>query len=374
MLLRRPPNTLIVMAALAVLAVATAVWLTLGEDGDDAPQKTDAGSLMLPDFRAAAADIATIALQSADASATLQRTDDGWRVVQRDGYPADTAKVRGILLGLARARLEEPKTGNPDRLPKIGLGNAATVLEAGTADGAPQLVLRIGNSMTRGSERARWTFIRRAADAHAWLVSGLPELSTDPAYYVDKTAVRISAARVGRIKVSHRAVDEQPSDSYTLSRPDPSAEFTVDQVGESETFFAPETAAATAAALDGLRIDDVARRDTSGADADTPLATPPTPLAIMDYYMWDGLQVHLRLFEDTDGVRWMTLDASYDQTVAASSNAPRVMPDAPADGAAEAANLNARWSRWRYRIPTGYGEDDLARSRADFVRPENLAN
>ena len=51
----------------------------------------------------------------------LERKDGGWVVTNRDGYPADSGKLREFVLKLADATVLEPKTANADRYPAIAI-------------------------------------------------------------------------------------------------------------------------------------------------------------------------------------------------------------------------------------------------------------
>jgi hypothetical protein len=98
-----------------------------------------------------AADIAAIRIVQPDATLTLRRSDTGWTIAERDGFPADLAKVREFVLKAislkigqsepvaekdrARVHLDDPAKKSP---------TAATQVEFSGADGKPLAKLLVG--------------------------------------------------------------------------------------------------------------------------------------------------------------------------------------------------------------------------------------
>ncbi|HWD19957.1 MAG TPA: DUF4340 domain-containing protein [Verrucomicrobiae bacterium] len=113
------------------------------------------GQKLLPSFQMN--DVAAIHIQGDDA-VDLQRKDDGWKVQERGGYPANFGQISELLIKisdlkvgqsegigasqLARMRLEEPGKGS----------NSATLLEFKDSQGKTLDALLIGKKHLRKSE------------------------------------------------------------------------------------------------------------------------------------------------------------------------------------------------------------------------------
>jgi hypothetical protein len=91
-------------------------------------------------------------LQSSAETVTLARTDAGWGVEERSGYPADFSQLETLLEALANARLLEQKTAKPEFFERLGLvdieqpGSEAVQLEIWNADEQPFVRVLLGKT------------------------------------------------------------------------------------------------------------------------------------------------------------------------------------------------------------------------------------
>jgi len=127
---------------------------------------------------------------------TLAKTAQGWGVRERSDYPADTGKLRELLLKLTDAALLEPKTANPQRYAELGVDEPAGPEAKGvllTLGGLGQPVrLIVGVTASRGNA----TFVRRADEPQSWLAKGELAVARDPTDWLEKALVDLSAARI----------------------------------------------------------------------------------------------------------------------------------------------------------------------------------
>ena len=115
-------KTLIVLALVAAAAIVGSALLERGSAPD--PAVSD-GTLLYPGLTEAINGITRVRFSDPGTGepVQLERTDAGWIVVQKDGYPADAGKIRQLLLRLAEARLAETKTANPELYPRLGVAD-----------------------------------------------------------------------------------------------------------------------------------------------------------------------------------------------------------------------------------------------------------
>ena len=135
--------------------------------------------------------------------ATLERRPEGWGVAQRQHYPAQIGKIRGLLLDLSEAKLFERKTDDPDQLAKLGLGDIAEPNARGQ-----QVTLHFGDSSQsfrigiKPSGRNA-TYVRNADEDQGWLVDRTFTIPSEPRHWLDTTLMDIGMEQVHRMRVTH---------------------------------------------------------------------------------------------------------------------------------------------------------------------------
>ena len=109
-------SLILLMAATVVAVVLAAAALATGGTASG-----PAGSDMhaLPALSARLGDVATVEVRRTGLDLTFVRDGDNWFVAQKSNYPADSGKIRRIVLALADMTLVEPKTGKPGLYPRL---------------------------------------------------------------------------------------------------------------------------------------------------------------------------------------------------------------------------------------------------------------
>jgi Domain of unknown function (DUF4340) len=328
----RAARATIVLGLLAAASLGLAVWLN--RPPAPPPVAAGAGQPFVPGAAELAARASEIQLHAAAAKVTLQKGENGWNIAEKDGYPADGRKVTELLEGFARAEKVAAKSPEQARFARMGLGEDATTLSLYDDGGALLFSLDLGTQFPEAASGRLLTYAFFEGMPRAWTVSGLPRVAADPMFWADPEILSLSPARVKRVKVAFGA-----KQGISLSRTEASGlAFNARELeGKSAD---PDAVNALAFALQHVEAEDVAKAGTLEL----------FEVASAVFTAFDGLEVTAR-FSDHEGVVWASFAAAYRPEVLEEADTPRVLPDAPADGAAEAAELNARLEGWLYRLP-----------------------
>ena len=281
----------------------------------------------------------------------LTRKDGTWTVAERTGYPADEAKLRKLLRGLADAKVLEEKTSNPSNYKSLGVEDltegSATGLRVELEGAANPVNLIVGKS----GPGARSHYVRRAGEPQSWLIDASIDSSASPDAWLRKDVVDVSADRIQSARVN---ASGKPYTAAKAARAD--ANFSVADLPRGKQLSSPAAANGVATALAGLTLSDV----RSAATLDT------APNAQATFTTFDGLVVQLDGWI-RDDKRFVTLKTSHDPKVAErfkiaatpadgksaakDEKAAAQPPEAKApDVAAETASINARTQGWAYEI------------------------
>ena len=286
-------RSLYVLIAAAVVAVGAAVALrSLHAPRTDADERDQP---LLPALRGHVNDVSGITVTGAGGKVvvTLVRGKDGWTIAERSGYPADIGPIRELLVKLDRATLVEPKTGNPKRYRDIGVDDVKDAGAKGVHVDLAGLANPVGLIVgTFGPSSG--TFVRRDGEAQSWLASGNLDVPKTVAGWEKRDVVDLPAARLASISL--RAPGGGKLDLYREHAND--ASFKVVDVPAGRKVEQGQ-AATVAAALSGLRVDDVA------AAKDAP---PPERTHKALYVAFDGVGV--------DAVAWTKGGKNYAQLAA----------------------------------------------------------
>ena len=196
-------KTLIFMAGGTALLGGAALLMDSSRGG---AATTDAASSLVPDLAQRADDVNRIELVSGSGTLTLGRTESGWGLAARGGYPVEADKVRTLLAAYARAERLEPKTKNPDRYPDLGLAdvdaegsNSSRIrLLAGEDELLGDVI--VGKRRPTG---ATAYYARIPGEVQTWLASGELRLATTRREWIDTNVAKIERKRVVGVEVTH---------------------------------------------------------------------------------------------------------------------------------------------------------------------------
>ena len=164
---------------------------------------------LFPELPAQAAAVRRIEIRSAGQQVTLQGSGSDWTVVDKHDFPADPAKVRALLEGLAGLTLIEPRTADPAR-------HAALNLEAPDTAGARGVLVRVlgendtalaavllGKPRAAAGQGPRQMFVRRPNEDQAWLAEGAVDPQRTPPLWLRGEAFDLPQAKVREVRVQH---------------------------------------------------------------------------------------------------------------------------------------------------------------------------
>lgn len=313
-------SRLIRLAVVAVLALAAAIFVARR----DAPTDVlEAGGPLVPGLEESINGVDSIRLTAGgnQAIVSLARTESGWTVAERGGYPADFDKLRRFLLDLSGSKRIEAKTSVPESFTRLGVEDIDATEAKGVKveiGGLPTPAALIIGTFTGLSGEG--TFVRDADGDQAWLASGSLVPDRAVANWLARELVDIPSARIREVRIAKEgdslvASKSQPDDQhYTLANlprgREPTSPFAVD---------------ALAGVLSGLRLEDVS------PDKDSPVPVSGTIDAT--YTTFDGVVIAVTAWQE--GNRNLArLRATLDET-AASTQIERAQ--AAEQGAHEAA-------------------------------------
>lgn len=188
----------------------------------------------------------------------LNLRDEAWVVGNRNGHPADVAKLREFLIKLAESRLREEKTSKPENYTHLNVEDLAeaeakgVMVELKGLDKPAKLI--IGMLASGGSTG---TFVRRHGEATSFLASGslLPE--REPAAWLAKNILDIPSSRVRtvRIEAPDKALLEIAKDDQAA------VNYAVLNLPRGRELSSESAANLIAGVLAGLNLEDVQAAD-----------------------------------------------------------------------------------------------------------------
>ena len=289
----------LVLLAVTGAVVVAAAALSFGRSGPSV--EAGAGRAVVPAVAQRAQDVGTVAVKRDKGTLTLVRGQAGWTVAERNNYPADPAKVRQALVGLAELKLVESKTRKPDLHPRLEVedvkeGAKSALVEVKDMSGGKLAELIVGKRrVDRLGAGADAVYVRRPGEAQAWLAQGSLDLSGEAKDWLDKKVVSIPSAKVKQLAVKH-----PDGATVVLRRESEGAKVEVADAPADAKLKNESALAEPLGALDALELLDVA----AAASNPVPEGTPTAELAT-----FDGMTLTASSWEK-DGTHWVMLAAS----------------------------------------------------------------
>lgn len=382
-------KTLIGLVAAALVALVAAIVLNR-TNKPQSETRGESSTWLAPQLRDHVNDVAKVVVTGAGGKtvATLERGPHGWSLAEKGGYPADTGKLRALLLKLADAKLLEQKTANKDKYALLGVEDVSTPDAKGVEielDGLPQpLKLVVGTT----SPQSGGTFVRRAGEAQSWLASGSLTVDHGAADWLRKELADVAANRIESVTLT--PADGKGVRVYKDAEGD--ANFKLADVPKGREAGSEYTVNGLASALADLRFDDV----VPAAEA------PPADKALKARYAtFDGVVVDATAWEH-DGKHYAQFGASLDpaqadkgvaasqakakaEFEAASAKGDAQAADAPVKPLAvsdpvkdrenrlaalnkEVAELDARFKGWTFVLPA-YKYANMDKKLDELLKP-----
>jgi hypothetical protein len=277
------------------------------------------GDLVLPGLEQAVNTVTEVHLARGDGThSSLKKNGSGWNVAERS-WPADTAKLRKLVLDLGALNIVEEKTRLPANYPQLGVEDVTSPQATGTRIDAiapgKTWALIVGKSSS-----AKSGYVRVASTPQSLLAAPLLAPDADPRSWLDHALIDLGGEQVREV-AEHPA--EGPAYTATRVKKDEPA-FTVGPLPKGRVLTGPAAAEPIAAALSMLTLDDVQKASATGDK-------PPSHALFSTF---DGLAVDVAGHKD--GTRSLI-------ALSAHSSA--------AGSQAEAQTLNARLAGVEFEIP-----------------------
>jgi hypothetical protein len=366
----------------ATVLVAAVAAITL-KRGEVAVRATPAGGKLFPNLSASINDVATIELKRKDGVTTLQRTGDAWGLAEKSGFPVEMASVRKTLIGFSELTATEPKTEDPGLYSKLGVddpgkeGATSTLVTLKDASGKPLASLIVGKDhASKSFSGPHQAYVRKPEETRSWLASGDLDLKEKSADWLDKKILEVKRERIRAAEI--RRAD---GEALVVDREKPETkDFTLHDIPEGKELAYPAAPTSIADALGYLNLEDV----VPATEVDMKEGATSTA----KFSCFDGLTITVTTKEAGEKT-YARFEASYEKPP--ESTGPPAPPEAAKpedpekkevetkDAAAsakpksaeevqkEAADLNARLSKWVYQIPS-YNKASFEKKKTELLK------
>lgn len=320
--------------AVGIVIIALAAWVSSrSQSGND----SIAGTVVLPGLESSLNDVTEVRITKAgNTRTTLDRKATDWAVGER-GYPADSGKLRKLLLDLGSLKAVERKTSLARNYPVLGVDDVTSPKATGAridiVSPGKTWSLIVGTSMD-----ANDVYVRVVDSPQSLLATPLVMVDGDPKLWLDPTVVDIAQTRV-------REIDEQPpkAPAFSASRANKTqTDLTVHDIPHGRELSSPDAADQMGSALSNLTLTDVQKP-----------APPPagTALSHAVFKTFDGLEIDVSGYKRAPNGY---IDVSAHSTARSAD--------------AEAQQINARVQSWQYVIPD-YRYDQIFQSMDGLLKP-----
>ena len=362
------PRTLTILGAVTVLAIATAlaVSMTRGSTGagETLPER------LCPGLEGRINDVAQVSLVKADQRLELARTEDGWVVASKGGYPARFEPLKELIVGVADLAPRERKTANADLHQRLGLGPPGADVEAthitlSGDDGAEIVAVVLGKTASGAGAGGR--FARRADADQTWLVETSVNARLDPMTWMERELLRISRDRIARATIL------RPGSDPIVIEPGDAAQFALANL-PPDRHAKPTELSQVVGAASYLGMSDVRKAE----------APPPEDAVITTFETDEGLTLAITTWSEGDDDWW----AGFEVTAPEPAGDASESEDAPADAdtptdagaeedeavaetpgpAAEAAALRDKLAGWAFKIES-FKATQLRKTLDDLTEP-----
>jgi len=290
-------NRSIALGVIALAVLGTGLLVANLRSGGDAV----AAKELYPALKKEADNINAVRIfKAGDARAVeLLRKDQNWTVSERNGYPADVAKIRKLILAMSDAKIAEEKTSNPQSYAALGVEDVsakeATGIRVELAGAKTPVNLIVGKP-----GNANKVYVRRAGEKPSWQLNTGIEAPTLVDAWLKRELLDVAGDRIqsAEIKVGDKAYSANKA-----TRAD--REFKVEGAPKGKEV--PAGAAnSLATALQGLSLSEVRTAQEFGS---------PPPNATATIKTFDGLVVQVNgWLQDTK--HYVTLATSFDEAQA----------------------------------------------------------
>ena len=279
---------------LVILLVVLGGAALLAQREDSTRRADNAGAIGQPLLKGLkAADIARVRIAEPKSTLTLERKEDGWVIAERDGFPADVAKVREFVLKVIGLKVTQTEPlGEKDRA-RLNLDDSGTQVEFAGADGKSLSRFVVGKKLFKSEpenpDRApgdgRFVLVPGDEKTAAMVSDPLPQASAKSAEWIDRRSFQVEKVKTLDVRYPDgsgwRVQREKDNDAWRLADQRP-----------GEKLDSSKANAATYS-LGMLDLADVAPRDAApeATGLDKPIRLNATTLGGVSYAVRIGKMV-----------------------------------------------------------------------------------
>jgi hypothetical protein len=323
----------LLVAALVVIGLG--VWLSSRTITN---VESGVGQPVLQSLKAQLNEVSEVRIARGDGShVTLRKRPTDWVVVERE-FPADSGKVRKLLLDLSSLETVEAKTSDPTKYEQLGVDDVKSPTSTGTRI---ELVTpeKVHGIIVGKSSGMKSGYVRAMEAKQSMLASPQIMVDPDPKRWLDSTVVDIPQTRIKEVEVLPAT-----GPAYRMTRENAEqTDFTVPGLPRGRELSSPSAANPIAGELALLTMNDVRRapEPSNGAPGKTERAI---------FRTFDGLEVQVEGVKDGDR-RYVSL-------------VPKSSAKETTD---EAERLDARAKDWQFEI-ANYKYDGIFRPLEELLK------
>lgn len=342
------PKALVGFAAVTALVVAAALITVAGRYWISSAATTERP---FPNLLDRINDVAEIEIQSAAGTTVIDRTESGWAMTDKGGYPVQSELARRAVIGFGELELTERKTTRPDRYERLGVddpGGAdakARLVTLKNAQGDAMAELILGKRRDNRLSTSGGYYVRLPDDEQSWFAPTNFEIPTDPAIWLEPRIIHVNSKRVAQVTTV------QPNgDTLVLAKEAPLApHFVFKNLPPDKTLKGEAVADDMNTIITAIDLVDVAPESAVDFGGD---------VWHTDIETFDGLDVKIDIVM-RDQEPWARLSASADDALVDRAAQPediQTFLKTPDELAAEADGINARTGGWVYKLQGQHGE------------------
>jgi hypothetical protein len=290
-----------ILGVATLLAVLGAFWIS---STHNRTKTGDSGQALYPPLKGKLTSATRIRIYRAgdELIADLNRDHEDWHVANRNGYAADGAKVRKLLLDIEQARIDEQKTSNAANYPTLGVADVSDKAATGVRIEIEGLPTPVNLIVGKSNVADHTTFVRRTGEAPSWLVNVGMEVPSSTGEWLRKDILDVGADRIQQATI---AITGEPAYTATKnSRTD--ANFTVAGIPKGRELNTPSAADGVATAVVGLELNDV--KPAAEVSSEKPVARTV-------FHTFDGLVLAVNGAKQSDKY-YITLEPAFDGALA----------------------------------------------------------
>ncbi len=245
-----------------VFVLTASVFSLKSRKGDSGEAQTDRrrGETVLASFPAT--EVSSIQIKGAEQSVTLDKSADGWIVVERGNYPANFTNINNLLRTMESVKINHAIEAGPSYGKRFGMDHSSKKTEEHgvqltflKADKSKAATISLGKDSTGGGR-----YIQNAADDSGIYVTSesFPTASANPKDWLNESFIAVD--KINSIAVSAAGKPEQAE--WKLTRADQNAEFALEGAAATESL---DTTAAGSykTLLSSARFQDVTSTEAS---------------------------------------------------------------------------------------------------------------